>query len=70
MDAIVIIQVLDGKKVIGTLEKAVEIHPTVANEIKDIPGVAGAWILEEARLKFLNDGAEWSTPKATVKKAD
>lgn len=70
MDAIVTIQVLDGKKVIGTLEKAVEIHPTIGNEIKDIPGIAGAWILGEARARFTDEGAEWSTPKTTVKKAD
>lgn len=70
MDAIVTIQVLDGKKVIGTIEKAVEVHPTIANEIKDIPGVAGAWILGEARAKFTNEGAEWSAPKVPSKKAD
>lgn len=63
MDAIVTIQVLDGKKTIGTIEKAVEIHPTIANEIKDIPGVAGAWILTQASAKMSADGAKWSTPK-------
>lgn len=67
MDAIVTIQVLDGKKTIGTIEKAVEIHPTIANEIKDIPGVAGAWILSQARERIGADGAEWSKP--SVKKA-
>jgi hypothetical protein len=71
MDAIVTIQILDGKKQVGTIEKAVEIHPTIANEIKETPGLAGAWILSQAKEKINAEGAEFiKTSKNQSSKAD
>jgi hypothetical protein len=49
MDAIVTIQVLDGKKPVGTIERAVEIHPDVAANINKNPAACANWILSEAR---------------------
>ena len=67
MDAIVTIQVLDGKKPVGTIERAVEIHPDVAANISKNPAQSANWILSEVRnqtnfqntiLKKANDGKE------------
>lgn len=67
MDAIVTIQVLDGKKPVGTIERAVEIHPDVAANITSNPAQSASWILSEVRnqtnfqntmLKKASDGKE------------
>lgn len=69
MDAIVTIQILDGKKAVYSTETAVEIHPTIAAEITTYPDTAACWILGQARENVHNDGAAFVPAKSTSKKA-
>jgi hypothetical protein len=68
MDAIVTIQILDGKRAIGTIEKAVEIHPAISADIEQCPAIAANWILSQARERIQTEGAEVIAPKQIEKR--
>lgn len=64
MDAIVTIQIFDGKKAVSSTETAIEIHPTIATDIAGCPDTAAAWILSQARERMRDTGVEFSPVKA------